>query len=249
MRLDGMEIKVSFADKQTLKAVKKLELPDPPAAWQIYFCEDVSPGASVTPLLDIDVIIRARVRPDDRDDVTVKLRPCRSSQFTDRWLDSTSLKIEADWAGGRRVLAASYTEVTEKSVIPAVVARQRPFTDLFSRPQLEFLADCGLSRINLDTLTVLPSITAVRWGKKVTVGPDDLGLRAERWTLDDLDFLELSAVVETEKGAAKAVEDALDKQNAILDYLNSLGLGVAEDQESKTSRVMAHLVRSSRLTL
>jgi hypothetical protein len=238
MRLDGVEIKVSFSRDQTPTAVRALNLPPPPPLWQIYFCEDVNPGAPTTPLLDLNVIIRARVRPDDDDDVTIKLRPCRSSQFTDRWLEDTKkLKVEADWAGNRHVLAASHTEKPQKSVIPAVEAKQRPFTDLFTDQQLDFLADCADASINLGTLTVLPPVAAARWGKKVIVGPPELELRAERWTVDNLDFLELSAVA--------AVKDASAKQAAILDFVNSLGLSVPEDQEPKTRQVLNHLVRNS----
>ncbi len=238
VRLDGVEIKVSFSRDQTPAAVRALKLPSPPPLWQIYFCEDVNPGAPTTPLLDLNIIMRARVRPDDDDDVTIKLRPCRSSQFTDRWLEDTKkLKVEADWAGNRHVLAASHTEKPQKSVIPAVAAKQRPFTDLFTDQQLDFLADCAGASINLGTLTVLPAVTAARWGKKVTVGPPELELRAERWTVDDLDFLELSAVA--------AVQDASAKQAAILEFVNSLRLSVPEDQEPKTRQVMNHLVRAS----
>ena len=210
MRLDGVEIKVSFSRDQTPMAVKKLKLPSPPTPWQIYFCEDVNPGAPATPLLDLNVIMRARVRPDDDDDVTIKLRPCRSSQFTDHWLEDTTkkLKVEADWAGDRRVLAVSHTEDQQESVIPAVVAKQRPFTDLFTKRQLEFLDRLrGRHDQSPDPNRTSPGDRGPV-GKKVTVGPPELGLRAERWTVDDLDFLELSAVVEAAEDASKAVEKA-----------------------------------------
>jgi hypothetical protein len=251
VRLDGVEIKVSFSRHQTPTAVKELELPSPPRPWQIYFCEDVNPGAPATPLLDLNVIVRARVRPGEDDDVTIKLRPCRSSQFTDHWLKDTGrqLKVEADWAGDRHVLAASHTEDQHESVIRAVVAKRRPFTDLFTRRQLEFLTDCAGTTINLDTLTLLPPVTAVRWGKRVTVGPAHLGLRAERWTVDELDFLELSAVVEAVEGASKAVEKASARQADILEFVSSLGLSVPGEQEPKTRQVLDHLVRASLRTM
>jgi hypothetical protein len=236
MRLDGVEIKVSFSHEQTPRAVKELDLPSRPDSWQIHFCEDVNPGAPGTPLLDLGVILRARIRPDDDDDVTTKLRPCRGSQLTDRWVKETDkLKVEADWAGERHVLAASHTEKRPESVIPAVVARQRPFQDLFTDQQLEFLADCAGAAINLDALTVLPPVTAIRW-KKVAVAPPELGLRAERWTVDDLDFLELSAVA--------PVEDAPAKQAAVLRFVGSLGLDIPDEQQPKTRQVMEHLVRT-----
>jgi hypothetical protein len=238
MRLDGVEIKVSFSRDQTPTAVQALNLPSPPPPWRIYFCEDVNPGTPSTPLLDLNVIIRARVRPGDDDDLTIKLRPCRSSQLIDRWLEDTKkLKVEADWAPDRRVLAVSHTEKKQKSVISAVVSKQRPFIELFTKQQLDFLVDCAGATINLSTLTVLPPVTAIRWGKNVSVGPPELELRAERWTVDDLDFLELSAV--------EGVENAATKQAAILEFIDSLGLSVPEDQDPKTRQVMNHLVRAS----
>jgi hypothetical protein len=112
VRLDDVEIKVSFDAGQTEAAMRALKLrPDQPA-WRIYFCEDVNPGVSPgTPLLDRQIALRARIRPGDDDDSTVKLRPSRRSQLTNRWLTVTKgLKVEADWAGDRRVLAASHTE-------------------------------------------------------------------------------------------------------------------------------------------
>jgi hypothetical protein len=237
MRLDGVEIKVSFSREQTAKAVAEFDLPSRPDSWRIHFCEDLNPAAPGTPLLDLGVILRARIRPDDDDDVTVKLRPCRGSQLTDRWINETDkLKVEGDWAGNRHVLAASHTEERPEAVIPGVVAQQRPLSDLFTDQQLQFLADCAGAAINLDALTVLSPVTAVRW-KKVAVAPPELGLRAERWTVGDLDFLELSAVA--------PIEEASAKQAAVLQFVRSLGLYIPEEQEPKTRQVMEHLVRAS----
>jgi hypothetical protein len=78
MRLDGVEIKVSFGPDQTDPAMQALGLPLDQPRWQIFFCEDVNPGVSPgTPLLDGGVILRARLRSDDDADATVKLRPYR----------------------------------------------------------------------------------------------------------------------------------------------------------------------------
>jgi hypothetical protein len=79
---------------------------------------------------------------------------------------------------------------------------------------------------------VLPPVTAVRW-KKVAVAPPELGLRAERWTVDDLDFSELSAVA--------PVEDAPAKQAAVLRFVGSLGLDITDEQVPTTRQVMEHL--------
>jgi hypothetical protein len=86
MRFDGFEIKLTLEGDQTQSAVEALHLPSDRPRWQISFCEAVTAGGSLgTPLLDRGVILRAREKPGGKDDMTVKLRPCRSSQLTDHW--------------------------------------------------------------------------------------------------------------------------------------------------------------------
>jgi hypothetical protein len=115
MRLDRVEIKVNLSGDQTTSAVERLELPPVEQPWRIYFCEDVARGVSAaTPLQEAGVILRARHRPDRKDDSTIKLRPGRRSQLTDDWLEAEEgedweLKVEAAWSAGRRVLAISRT--------------------------------------------------------------------------------------------------------------------------------------------
>lgn len=45
MRLDGVEIEVSFSRYQAPTVVEALNLPSLPPPWQIYFCEDFLPSA------------------------------------------------------------------------------------------------------------------------------------------------------------------------------------------------------------
>jgi hypothetical protein len=240
MRLDRVEIKLTLSGDRSKSAVQTLNLPSVAEPWQIHFCEDVPWGVDVaTPLFAAGVVLRARHRPGKKDDSTVKLRPCRRSQLTDDWLeadegDGWDVKVEADWAATRRVLAVSHTADRPIDVVPEAGRGQRPATSLFTDRQEDFLRDCSPIRVNLRTLTVLPPITATRWDT-VKGAPEDLGVRAERWAVDDLDFLELSAVAE--------LDDAEARQSALSDYVASLGLDVDQDAESKTGRVIEHLVR------
>ena len=135
MRFDGVEIKVTLGRDLTGQAVEELQLPaeDP---WQIWFWEDVTAGNGPgTPLLDRGVILRARDKARGDDDATIKLRPCRRSQLTDRWLATTKgktggdeweLKLEADWSGERRVLAASYSYDRPGGLVPEAGQGNRP---------------------------------------------------------------------------------------------------------------------------
>ena len=241
MRFDGVEVKVTLAGDQTDLAVQRLGLPPDRPRWRIHFCEDVTEGGSaVPPLLTAGVVLRARDKAGDTDDTTVKLRPCRRSQLTDRWLaaeegktedgDEWEVKVEADWSGHRRVLAASRT--TDRSE-GTVGGGGRSVADLLVVEQRDFLRDCSPIPINLETLTVLPPVTATRW-RDVDAAPGGLDLRAERWTVGDLDFLELSLACD--------LDEARSRQDALTGFVRSLDLLVDPNQQSKTRQVVEHLV-------
>ncbi|WIM98732.1 hypothetical protein ACTOB_002342 [Actinoplanes oblitus] len=247
MRLDGVEVKVSLDSDQTAKAVQALELPDLPP-WQVYFVEDVTAGlCSATPLLDQHLILRARRRTSGKDDVTVKYRPGRRSQLTDSWLAVTKtkvdglkseFKIEEDWAADRRTLAVSLTAELPAGVVAAVAGGERTINALLSADQKRLIEECAGFAVNLGTLTMLPAVSAVRWPEFAVPRPDGPGLdvRAERWTVGDLDFLELS-IVDTVQGAPAA-------QAALLAFVEGRGL-VPSSAEAKTTQVMRALVARS----
>ncbi len=241
-RLDGVEIKVTFPRDQLDHAVEVLGLPDDRPRWQIYFSEDVAEGvATGTPLLESHIVLRARDRSGAKDDSTIKLRPCRRSQLRDHWLtarkeDDWELKVEADWAGTRRVLAASLTADRPDGLVAAVARGERRIEDLFCSSQVDFLRDCAGAHVNIGTLSLLPPVTATRWGT-VDVVPLAMDVRAERWTVGDLDFLELSTVA--------TLAEARATQNALVGHLTSLGLTVPSDDQTKTSQVLRLLVRQA----
>lgn len=86
--------------------------------------------------------------------------------------------------------------------------------------------------INLDALTLLPLVAATRW-KKVRVG-SVRDVVVERWTIDDLDFLELSIRSDT-------VADAPAAQQELERAVGALNLQPDSDSKSKTERVLTHL--------
>jgi hypothetical protein len=245
MRPNSVEIKVTLSGDQVEHAIKTLALPPDSSAWRIYFCEDVTQGiAPGTPLLDAGVVLRARDRAVGRDDSTVKLRPCRSSQLTDGWLnphhtEDWEYKLEADWAGTRRVLAASLTAKRPRGRIAKVLCGEEPLQTLFTQEQEQFLSDSSESRVNLNALTVLPAVTATRWEPfRASATDPKLDIRAERWVLvDELDFLELSIVAD--------VDDAEPRQAALEQFVRSHDLGLDPTNETKTRRVLEHLVTAS----
>jgi hypothetical protein len=245
MRLDGVEVKVTLDGAETAEAVQALDLPVV-APWQIFFVEDVTTGlSSSTPLLDEGLIIRARQKTeDDKDDVTVKLRPGRRSQLTNPWLETTKvkdggleteLKVEEDWAGDHRTLSVSLTSERPDGLVETVAGGGRGVGDLLSSDQHRFLEQCAGARVNLDVLSVLPAVSARRWRSFSAPGPggSPLKVRAERWTVLDLDFLELSVVAE--------VKRAEESQAALTAFVDGLGLTLS-DGGAKTTQVLRVLV-------
>lgn len=240
MRLDSVEIKVTLPSAQAGPAVEAFGLGAGGRRWEVSFCEDVARGtAPATPLLDTGVVLRARHKGGAKADTTIKLRPGRRSQLTPYWLeqhetDDWELKVEADWSGDRRVLAAALTADRPGDRIADVRAGRLPLSQLFHDGQQRFLADGSPIRINLDVLTLLPPVTAVRW-PEFEVDPK-LSVRAERWTVDDLDFLELSIVADP--------DEAADRQAALHQYVTAHGFQPDPTAETKTRSVVGHLVEA-----
>ena len=247
MRLDGVEVKVSLISDQTAKAVQALDLADV-RPWKIFFVEDVTTGlCTATPLLDQHLIVRARQKSKGKDDVTVKFRPGRRSQLTNSWLATTKttdgdleseFKVEADWAGERRMLAISLTADRPKGLVAAVAAGEQGVSALLTDDQKRLVDECAGIQVNLDALTMLPAVSAMRWPTFAVSEPGGptLNVRAERWTIHDLDFLELSIAADV--NVAEVAQTALNA------FVERKGLQPSAG-EAKTTQVMRELVTAA----
>jgi hypothetical protein len=154
MRLNGVEIKVSLSDRQVARALKVLELGGNGQPRRIGFIEDTTVGVEL-PLFQQGVVLRVRQTDGEDDDSTVKLRPCRRSQLAESWLgaekgDGWKLRVEEDWAGSRRALAASCVTDLPPRRIAAAWEGKEPMGRLFNGGQWRFLSDCVGMPINLD---------------------------------------------------------------------------------------------------
>jgi hypothetical protein len=236
---EPVEIKVTISGRVE-DVLAGLALDDAPVRRSLWFLDDGTPGLPrALPLLDSGLILRLR-QGDDAGDSTVKLRPCRRSQLAPDWRREVGRsddrgfvhRVEEDWAGTRRSLAASCVTDLDADLVPAALAGQVGWGSLFHPKQEEFLAQCADIRVHLGGLVALGPITAVRW-KDVTVG--DFLAVAERWTVDDLDFLELS--IREKGGRIKA----LATQAAFVAALRASDVPVGDDQQTKTRTVLEHL--------
>jgi hypothetical protein len=237
MRLNGVEIKVSLSERQVPRALEVLDLGRNGQPRRIGFIEDTTVGVEL-PLFHEGIVLRVRQIEDGDDDSTVKLRPCRRSQLAESWLgaengDGWKLRIEEDWAGTRRALATSCVADLPRRRIAAAWDGKEPVGRLFNGGQWRFLSDCAGMPINLDALTLLPPVEATRWEE---VRVREVGdVVAERWTIDELDFLELSIKKDT-------VEEARKAQAEFERGIRALDLERDDEHASKTERVLAHLV-------
>jgi hypothetical protein len=237
MRLDGIEIKVTIGDEKVRAAKKALKLSDDDGRRRkLYFCEADRPGGSeALPLLGHGVILRLRQNSGDKDDSTVKLRPFDQARLTPRWLeagkqDSWEFKVEGDWVGDRRVVAASL--VADQDEVKEVGRRQAPPSTVFTAEQEQFLLDCAPVKVRLDKLRVLGPVDAIRWSK-VPLGR--FKAVAEQWDVDDeLRFLELSILVRP-PGLAEAA------QRDFAEAIAAAGVEPDRSQETKTRKVLEHL--------
>lgn len=237
---EPVEIKVDV-DGGVPGALDTLGLGDGRAR-SIWFLEDLTPGlASPHPLLSAGLVLRLRSDDDGECDSTVKLRPCRRSQLTGRWTrpdqdeGDWEFKIEGDWAGPRRVLAASLTSTVPLARLSASVAPGGDPGAPFDRRQREFLSEAAAIRVNAGVLVPLGPIAATRW-KKVDI--DGFSVSAERWQVGPLDSLELSIRVEAGE------VDPVKTQTAFEAAVRAHHLRIAASKDSKTQRVLEHLAAS-----
>lgn len=237
------------------KAVDALGLPRGRAR-RIWFLEDLTAGLPQRlPMLDAGQIFRVRLdEKKDGDweaDATVKLRPARRTQLAPPWHrahttgtedrpggDGYEYRIEEDWTGTRRALAASLQVMVDAdrmtSGLAAAGGRRHEFSprELFTDAQQDYLSACADRRVVLDALTALGPIEAVRWKDREIGGFDT---KVERWTLDGLDFLEVSIQLK-----AGSQDDLLDRLLAFHTAVAARGLSSFGRQDTKTRRILEY---------
>ena len=109
MRLDAVELKANVDDAHVDTAIARLKLASGKQR-EVRFLEDASAGLlPPTPLLDMGLVMRVRYDGDSLSS-TIKFRPGRRSQLSERWLERSTrgVRVEEDWTLKSRVLAISF---------------------------------------------------------------------------------------------------------------------------------------------
>ena len=214
---------------------------------QIWFAEErAGVERGQLPLLENHVIVRLRIG-GGVDDVTVKLRPCAEQQLVGRWMapfetKSFGYRIETEWSGQQRGLAASaVSERAQGSLLVVVGAYADPAEEITIK-QRQFLNQCAPPDVRIDRLVALGPIDSTRW---TNVSFGGLKINVESWTAADLETVELSiqltpshdeSPVEFESRVAAELRRL---QAAACD----LGLAIDSRSDTKTQRVLASLAR------
>ena len=107
------------------------------------------------------------------------------------------------------MLAVSCVSDLPSGRIDAAVTGREGLRRLFNDGQERFLSECGSSPVNIDALTLLPLIDTSRWEHVRFGGVSDVVV--ERWTIDDLDFLELSIKTD-DKDQAPTQQERLERR-------------------------------------
>ncbi|MET1088444.1 MAG: hypothetical protein ABWY04_15210 [Arthrobacter sp.] len=227
-----VEIKVNVAGPAA-DALSALELAGG-SSRQIWFLEDLTPGFEpALPLLAAGVLLR--LRRGQSDDSTIKLRPCRRTQLPPEWTDKIvsgdafEYRVEADWTGERRSLAASAVRELEQGLIGDVTLDGADPGLLFDRRQQDFIRSCADFRVAFGGLTPLGPIEATKW-KKVAIG--EFETNVERWTVGSLDFLEVSI---------RSEDNPEQHQHRFESAIRAAGLTIDDSPDSKTRRVLVEL--------
>jgi hypothetical protein len=230
-----VEIKVNFGADQIEKAKKVFGLDRESKDRKIWFGEILTghDGRDALPLLERGVIIRVRAKKKSGD-VTLKLRGPDGCvdvpTWTERVKDLAGSKIEGDWAG-RRLVSASLEVEFGEAVRDTLKAATPPLaSDLMSTAQKKLAKELLLP---LDGVSLLGPIEAVKWEPE-----HDGDIAAELWTVDDLQFLEISVLAENG-------EDPELAQRKLVERACGGGLDLDDDQEPKTTRVLRYLARRS----
>ncbi len=186
----------------------------------VYFFD--TPGLD---LFDAGLVLRARKKQGDVDDTTVKLRPVDPARIPIDWTTTEGFEVEMDRVGDNQIISAKLTAEQDEGEIDEAVDGRRPLRKLFSSDQERLITEFGPTDVGWEALTTMGPIRVQKW--KVDAKKLGHEMVAERWKLPDgSDLVELSIKVEP----GEATEAAGD----FTAYLESLGLDVGGDQQTKT---------------
>jgi hypothetical protein len=227
-------------------ALAALGDPVPSTKRLIWFAEDGDGLANgELRLLAGGVILRFR-SGEGPDDSTAKLRPCLPPGWIPPWNapfenDSLEYRIEGDWSGQRRSIAASAVATFGQGSL-AQAGGGAPLRKGTLTSQQDSLLWLCSDVWAAQRLVVLGPIASTKWDDVPLAG---MKVNAERWTVEDMDFLELSIRVKPKDhdGQSDLETRAEKRQAELAAAIADLGLQVATNTDNKTQRVLTALAK------
>jgi hypothetical protein len=223
---DSVELKLTVPDEDRRSAVMALGIDALDARIRQVFFFD-------TPELALDragVVVRARRTQGAPDDNVVKLRPVVPAQLPEALRARPDFVVEVDAMPGAFVCSGSFKGEAKASVAE-VAARKQPIRKLFSKPQRAFFAEHAPDGVDLDDLSVLGPVHAL----KLKLTPKGLKhrLAVELWLYPDgTQILELSTKCAPGDWFKVATESR--------DFLAGAGLDLSAEQSTKTRTALEY---------
>ena len=223
---DSVELKLTVPDEDRDSTAATLGI-DVLAARlrQIWFFD--------TPDLALDaagVVVRARRTQNAPDDTVVKLRPVIPGELPARLRAREEFGVEVDTMPGSYVCSGSF-KGRAKTDVRQTLADGAPVRKLFSKRQRGFFAQHAPDGLELDDLTALGPVNAL----KLKTAPKGLSqkLAVELWFYPDGSrILELSTKC--------APRDLFDTATQTRDFLTARGVDVSGEQATKTRKALRY---------
>jgi hypothetical protein len=223
---DSVELKLTVPDEDRRSAARALGIDALDARIRQVFFFD-------TPDLGLDragVVVRARRTQGAPDDNVVKLRPVVPSQLPEHLRARPDFVVEVDAMPGAFVCSGSFKGEAKASVAE-VAAGKQPIRKLFSKPQRAFFAEHAPDGVDLDDLSILGPVHAL----KLKLTPKGLKhrLAVELWLYPDgTQILELSTKC--------APGDWFKVGTETRDFLAGAGLDLTAEQSTKTRTALEY---------
>jgi hypothetical protein len=219
---DSVELKLTVPEAQQRPVVHALGL-DPLDAQvrQVYFFD--------TPDLRLDkagVVARARRIQGRGHDSVVKLRPAIPNELPRKLRKLPEFVVEVDaMPGGQHVCSATLKGMLGPQDVHRAIGGELPLRKLFSKEQRVFFETHAPEGVSFGDLAVLGPIFVLKM--KFRPAEFDRKMAAEIWLYpDDKRILELSTRC--------MPDEAFDVAEAGRRYLNSHGIEIAGEQQTKT---------------
>jgi nitrogen fixation protein FixH len=223
---DSVELKLTVPNEDRQTAVAALGVDPLDARLRQVFFFDTADLA----LDRAGVVVRARRTQGDPDDTVVKLRPVVPKELPDDLRARPDFVVEVDAMPNSYVCSGSFKGQAKAAVAETAAGRQ-PLRKLFSKPQRAFFATHAPDGVELDDLSVLGPVHAL----KLKVSPEGMGRRlaVELWIYPDgTQILELS----TKCAPDEALRAAIESRH----YLSSIGLDLSGEQATKTRTALEY---------